>query len=180
MDRRAFLATMAGAAGAAGLVSCHQASGKPAALIHPRRTALAGEAWADADVVVYGATPAGVIAAVSAANLGASAVLIGGWREIQPGGMLAGGLSWTDIRDIDAVGGYARTTMATLAASGGMPGNRYAFDPAVAAPLFPRPARRRRGAGPLVGRGRDRRPDRSRHPRDHHPFGRSRPWPHLH
>ena len=136
MDRRAFLATMAGAAGAAGLVSCHQASGKPAALIHPRRTALAGEAWADADVVVYGATPAGVIAAVSAANLGASAVLIGGWREIQPGGMLAGGLSWTDIRDIDAVGGYARTTMATLAASGGMPGNRYAFDPAVAAPYF--------------------------------------------
>ncbi|QJR01459.1 FAD-dependent oxidoreductase [Sphingobium yanoikuyae] len=136
MDRRAFLATMAGAAGAAGLVSCHQASGKPAALIHPRRTALAGEAWADADVVVYGATPAGVIAAVSAANLGASAVLIGGWREIQPGGMLAGGLSWTDIRDIDAVGGYARTTMAALAASGGMPGNRYAFDPAVAAPYF--------------------------------------------
>ncbi|WP_252364898.1 MULTISPECIES: FAD-dependent oxidoreductase [Sphingobium] len=110
--------------------------GKPTSLIHPRRAPETGTKWAKADVIIYGATPAGVIAAISAANLGASVVLIGGWRETQPGGMLAGGLSWTDVRDIDATGGYARTTIAALAAGGGMPGNRYAFDPAVAAPYF--------------------------------------------
>lgn len=133
MERRAFLATMAGAASIAG---CYRINRKETGLIHPRRKPLVGKERVSADVVVYGATPAGIIAAISAANLGASTVLIGGWREIQPGGMLAGGLSWTDVRDIDATGGYARTTIMGLAAAGGMPGNRYAFDPAVAAPYF--------------------------------------------
>jgi alkyl hydroperoxide reductase subunit AhpF len=72
----------------------------------PAQTPEAGTKWAKADVIIYGATPAGVIAAISAANLGASVFLIGGWRATQLGGMLAGGLSWTDVRDIDATGGY--------------------------------------------------------------------------
>lgn len=133
MERREFLAMMAGGAT---LASCNMIGASPVALIQPPRRPRVEEGVAVADVVVYGATPAGVIAAISAAHLGASVVLLGGWREVQPGGMLAGGLSWTDVRDIDAVGGYARATIGRLAAAGGMPNNPYAFDPAVAAPCF--------------------------------------------
>jgi hypothetical protein len=50
--------------------------------------------------------------------------------------MLSGGLGWTDFRQIDAFGGYARSAIEALAGKGGMPGNRYAFDPIVAEPYF--------------------------------------------
>lgn len=90
----------------------------------------------EADVIIHGATPAGVVAAVSAAQQDVSAVIVGGWRERQPGGMMSGGLSWTDYRDIDAFGGHSRAVIEKLAATGGMPRNRYAFDPAQAPPLF--------------------------------------------
>lgn len=54
------------------------------------------------DVVVYGATATGVIAAVAAARAGASVTLVGAGRHI--GGMVSGGLSWTDVGDVRAIG----------------------------------------------------------------------------
>ena len=59
-----------------------------------------------ADVVVYGATAGGVLAAVAAATEGASVVLLEPGRHV--GGMLSGGLSRTDVeRQETLVGGFA-------------------------------------------------------------------------
>ncbi len=62
----------------------------------------------EADLVVYGATPGGITAAVEAASRGLKAIIVGGWRETHLGGMMSGGLSKTDYRDIDAFGGRPR------------------------------------------------------------------------
>ena len=55
------------------------------------------------DVIVVGATPAGVAAAVSAARSGAKVVLLEESRHV--GGIVSGGLTNTDIRKQGAVGG---------------------------------------------------------------------------
>ncbi|MFT3968334.1 MAG: FAD-dependent oxidoreductase [Sphingobium sp.] len=138
MDRRYFLA---GGLCLSALATCDGTSSGLARLIVPGRRPDQDGDRIDADVVVYGTTPAGIVAAVSAANLGASAVLVAGWRDRHLGGMLAGGLGWTDFRDIDAFGGYSRQVIEQLAAAGGMPRNRYAFDPVVAGPVFQRMVR---------------------------------------
>ncbi len=49
-----------------------------------------------ADLVVYGATSGGITAAASAIRDGRSAIVVGGWREVVPGGMAAGGLGAVD------------------------------------------------------------------------------------
>ncbi|WP_309104211.1 FAD-dependent oxidoreductase [Microbacterium sp.] len=59
----------------------------------------------DADVAVYAATASGVCAAVSAARAGARVVVIEPGRHI--GGMTSGGLGYTDIGDVRALGGMA-------------------------------------------------------------------------
>ncbi|HEX4144737.1 MAG TPA: FAD-dependent oxidoreductase [Pirellulales bacterium] len=56
-----------------------------------------------ADVVVVAATPAGVAAAVAAARSGASVILVEEGQHV--GGIVAGGLTNTDIRKHAAVGG---------------------------------------------------------------------------
>jgi len=56
-----------------------------------------------ADVVVVGATPGGVAAAVAAARSGAKVVLLEESRHV--GGIVSGGLTNTDIRKHGAVGG---------------------------------------------------------------------------
>jgi hypothetical protein len=61
---------------------------------------------ADLDVCVYGGTAGGVAAAVQAARMGKSVVLIEPSRHI--GGMTSGGLGYTDSGDKAAVGGIAR------------------------------------------------------------------------
>ena len=58
------------------------------------------------DVAVFGATAAGVTAAVAAAEAGAATVLVEPGRHV--GGMVSGGLSWTHVGDARAVGGLAR------------------------------------------------------------------------
>ena len=58
------------------------------------------------DLVVYGGTSAGVIAAVQARTMGHSVVLVCPERHV--GGMSASGLGWTDSGDKDAIGGLAR------------------------------------------------------------------------
>ena len=59
-----------------------------------------------ADVLVYGGTAGGVIAAVSAAQEGASVVLIGPGRHV--GGMVSGGLGATDYGNKTVIGGASR------------------------------------------------------------------------
>jgi hypothetical protein len=57
------------------------------------------------DVVVYGGTAGGVIAAVSAAREGLSAALLEPGHHV--GGMVSGGLGWTDYGKKEVIGGYA-------------------------------------------------------------------------
>jgi hypothetical protein len=71
------------------------------------------------DVAVYGATGAGVMAAVAAAEAGARTVLVEPGRHV--GGMVSGGLSWTDVGDASVVGGLARRFYAAVAAHYGVP-----------------------------------------------------------
>ena len=58
------------------------------------------------DVVVLGGTSAGVVAAVQAAHMGKSVVLIEPGRHL--GGLTSGGLGATDIGNKKAIGGIAR------------------------------------------------------------------------
>ncbi len=58
------------------------------------------------DVAVYGATAAGVAAAVTAREAGAQTVLVEPGMHV--GGMVSGGLSWTDVGDTRVLGGFAR------------------------------------------------------------------------
>uniref|UniRef100_A0A914D906 FAD-dependent oxidoreductase n=1 Tax=Acrobeloides nanus TaxID=290746 RepID=A0A914D906_9BILA len=58
------------------------------------------------DVVVYGATGSGVIAAVTAARGGVHVALVEPKRHI--GGMVSGGLSTTDIGNASVIGGYVQ------------------------------------------------------------------------
>jgi hypothetical protein len=66
------------------------------------------------DVCVYRATATGVAAAVGAAEEGASVVLVDPGRHV--GGMVSGGLSWTDVGDTRVLGGFARRFYAAVAA----------------------------------------------------------------
>jgi lysophospholipase L1-like esterase len=61
---------------------------------------------ANCDVVVYGGTAGGVIAAVQAARLGKQVILIEPGKHL--GGMTSGGLGATDFKNPDAVGGLSR------------------------------------------------------------------------
>ncbi|MDH7570550.1 MAG: FAD-dependent oxidoreductase, partial [Armatimonadota bacterium] len=67
----------------------------------PGTNAPRGDAY---DVVVVGATPAGIAAALAAARLGASVALTESSRWV--GGMMAGGLSNTDYRFRETHGGF--------------------------------------------------------------------------
>ena len=57
------------------------------------------------DVVVYGGTAGGVIAAVSAAREGLRVTLVAPDRHL--GGMVSGGLGWTDYGKKQVIGGYS-------------------------------------------------------------------------
>lgn len=59
-----------------------------------------------ADLCIYTANAAGVVAAVQARRLGLSVVLLNPARQV--GGLTTGGLSFTDLGNRDAVGGLAR------------------------------------------------------------------------
>ena len=59
------------------------------------------------DIVVYGGTSGGVMAAVQAARMGKTAVLIEPGRHL--GGLTSGGLGFVDVGDPRTIGGLART-----------------------------------------------------------------------
>ncbi|MFL6122106.1 FAD-dependent oxidoreductase [Actinophytocola sp.] len=66
------------------------------------------------ELVVYGATAAGVCAAVAAARHGVQVTLLAPSRHV--GGMVSGGLGYTDIGDPRVVGGLAAEFRAEVAA----------------------------------------------------------------
>jgi hypothetical protein len=72
-----------------------------------------------ADVVVYGATAAGVTAAAAANEAGARTVLVAPDRHV--GGMVSGGLSWTDVGDTRVIVGLARRFYSAVADHYGAP-----------------------------------------------------------
>ena len=67
---------------------------------------LASPAAGTWDVVVYGATPAGISAAIAAGRQGRRVVLVEPTAHI--GGMMTSGLGMSDIGSKDAIGGLAR------------------------------------------------------------------------
>ena len=68
--------------------------------------AVVPDSTADHDVVIYGGTSAGVIAAVQAARMGLRTVLIE--SSVHIGGLSSGGLGATDIGNKQVIGGLAR------------------------------------------------------------------------
>lgn len=90
-----------------------------------------------AEVVVYGATSAGVAAAVAAAQAGASTLLVEPGGHL--GGMTSGGLGYTDVGDVRALGGAAARLRADIAEHYGVAPGRYAGpEPHVAEAIFRR------------------------------------------
>jgi len=87
------------------------------------------------DVVVYGATAAGVCAAVAAAERGATVTLLEPGRHV--GGMTSGGLGYTDVGDVRVLGGAAARFRHDVADHYGVPVGRYAGpEPHVAEQIF--------------------------------------------
>lgn len=64
------------------------------------------EKTTDSDVVVYGGTSGGVIAAVQAKKMGHSVVIVCPDKHL--GGLSSGGLGWTDTGNKSVIGGLAR------------------------------------------------------------------------
>jgi hypothetical protein len=58
------------------------------------------------DVVIYGATSAGIAAAVQAARMNKTVVVVG--PDVHLGGLSSGGLGWTDSGKKEIIGGIAR------------------------------------------------------------------------
>ena len=99
---------------------------------------IAQGCWAQltTDVCVYGATPAGIMAACAAKSEGKNVILIEPGRRI--GGVTAGGLGWTDLYHPEILKGYARQFYERVAAYYGETGLKLTFEPKVALGIFHR------------------------------------------
>ncbi|BDZ46077.1 FAD-dependent oxidoreductase [Naasia aerilata] len=90
---------------------------------------------AESDVLVYGATSAGVCAAVAAAEAGSTVRLLEPGRHV--GGMTSGGLGYTDVGDPRVLGGMATRFRNAVAEHYGVAPGRYAGpEPHVAERIF--------------------------------------------
>ncbi len=89
---------------------------------------------AEYDVVVYGGTSGGVIAAIQAAEMGKSVVLIEPTGRL--GGMTTHGLSWTDFGSKDAIQGLSREYYERVGQEYGSGGAVWNFEPHVAERVF--------------------------------------------
>src|SRR5689334_566982 len=85
------------------------------------------------DVVVYGGTAGGVIAAVAAAREGLSVALVTPDRHL--GGMVSGGLGWTDYGKQQVIGGYSREVFERIGRKYGR-AIEWHFEPHVAEQVF--------------------------------------------
>lgn len=86
------------------------------------------------DVIVIGATPGGIMAAVAAAREGASVLLLHYLPHV--GGMVASGLGKTDIGNPAVVGGLAHEFFTRVGAAYGSSEPAYTFEPHVAEAVF--------------------------------------------
>ena len=86
------------------------------------------------DVLVYAATPSGVLAAVTAGRAGARVALIEPSGHV--GGMMVSGLSFSDVGDSGTLGGYTREFFDRVQAAEGSAYGRYHFEPHVAEQVF--------------------------------------------
>lgn len=100
----------------------------------PPRDAGAPEGDVAAEVVVYGGTPGGIMAAIAAARAGAEVVLVSPRPFV--GGMMTNGLSWTDRGDYSVIGGLASEFFDRTEAIEGNAGGRWAFQPSTATRVF--------------------------------------------
>jgi len=85
------------------------------------------------DVVVYGGTAGGVITAVAAAREGLTVGLLEPGRHL--GGMVSGGLGWTDFGRKEVIGGYSLEFFERVGAKYGRP-IEWHFEPHVAEAVF--------------------------------------------
>ncbi len=85
------------------------------------------------DVVIYGGTPAGIIAALAVAQKGLTVALLN--PEVHLGGMMSGGLGNSDIGNSSAIGGLAREFFERVGTVYGVK-VAWAFEPHVAEQVF--------------------------------------------
>jgi len=85
------------------------------------------------DLVVYGGTAGGVITAVSAAREGLTVALLEPGRHL--GGMVSGGLGWTDYGKKEVIGGYSLEFFQRVGAKYGRD-IEWHFEPHVAEAVF--------------------------------------------
>lgn len=85
------------------------------------------------DVIVYGATPSGIMASVAAAREGMHVALVEPGKQI--GGMVASGLSHTDRGNIETIGGIPREFFENVGRHYGE-SVEWNFEPHVAAQVF--------------------------------------------
>ena len=88
----------------------------------------------DADVVVYAATPGGILAAVTAGRAGARVSLLEPSGHV--GGMMSNGLSFSDVGNAATLGGYTREVFDRIEAAEGTSWGRFHFEPHVAEQVF--------------------------------------------
>ena len=88
----------------------------------------------EADLIVYGGTSGGVVAAVSAARLGKSVVLLAQTGHV--GGLSASGLGVTDRGNTASIGGVAREFYLRVGQRYGSTSAVYFFEPRVAESVF--------------------------------------------
>lgn len=86
------------------------------------------------DLVVYGATPGGIMAAVAAAREGASVVIVEPSKHL--GGMVTGGLGATDTGNAATIGGYTREYFELIGKHYGKKGAVWRHEPHVAMRAF--------------------------------------------
>ena len=86
------------------------------------------------DLVVYGGTPGGILAATSAARAGATVTLLEPTSRI--GGMMTNGLSVTDIGDPATVGGISREVFTRIQALEGTSSRDFRVEPHIAEQVF--------------------------------------------
>jgi hypothetical protein len=88
----------------------------------------------EADVVVYGGTAGGVMAAVAAARERAQVILLEPGKHL--GGMMSGGLGWGDLNRREIIGGYAREYFERVGKVYGQTGMVWHIEPHVAEKVF--------------------------------------------
>jgi hypothetical protein len=86
-------------------------------------------ATATYDVIVYGATSGGVLAAYEASRQGLTVAIVGGWRDRNIGGMAASGLGLTDWNVETALQGLPRWVLKQVQTAQGTASTTLPFDP---------------------------------------------------